>query len=137
LDPVQRESMLDLVRRIGTEFGIHVVLSSHLLEEVERVCDAVVILAQGRVVTEGTLTSLRQGDGAVVIELDSDATAMAARLVSIGFSAVADGRRLLVDGETDAVADAVRDAAIALDAGLRRIERRRVTLEDVYLGRES
>jgi ABC-2 type transport system ATP-binding protein len=137
LDPVQRESMLDLVRRIGTEFGIHVVLSSHLLEEVERVCDAVVILAQGRVVTEGTLTSLRQGDGAVVIELDSGATAMAARLVSIGFSAVADGRRLLVDGETDAVADAVRDAAIALDAGLRRIERRRVTLEDVYLGRES
>src|SRR5438270_431682 len=50
LDPVQRESMLDLIRRIGREFGIDVVLSSHLLEEVERVCDGVVILSGGRAV---------------------------------------------------------------------------------------
>ena len=48
LDPVQREEMLALIRRIGTEFGIDVVLSSHLLEEVERVCDPAVILAGGR-----------------------------------------------------------------------------------------
>ena len=48
LDPTQREAMLALIRRIGTEFGIDVVLSSHLLEEVERICDQVVILARRR-----------------------------------------------------------------------------------------
>ena len=134
LDPVQRESMLDLVRRIGTEFGIHVVLSSHLLEEVERVCDAVVILDRGRVATQGTLDTLRAGDGALVVEVDRDAATMARELVAIGFTATADSRRLLVEGDTDVVADAIRDTAVRLHIGLRRLERRRVTLEDVYLG---
>ena len=44
LDPVQRTEMLDLIRRVGTEFGMHIVISSHHLEEVERICDAVVIV---------------------------------------------------------------------------------------------
>jgi ABC-2 type transport system ATP-binding protein len=44
LDPVQRTEMLDLVRRIGSEFGMHILISSHHLEEVERICDAVVIV---------------------------------------------------------------------------------------------
>jgi ABC-2 type transport system ATP-binding protein len=48
LDPVQREDLLLLVRRLGTELGMHVLLSSHLLSEVEQVCDAVVILTDGR-----------------------------------------------------------------------------------------
>ena len=48
LDPVQREDLLLLVRRLGSELGMHVLLSSHLLAEVEQVCDAVVILTDGR-----------------------------------------------------------------------------------------
>ncbi|WP_336923136.1 ABC transporter ATP-binding protein [Aquipuribacter sp. SD81] len=48
LDPVQRDDLLALVRRLGTELGMHVLLSSHLLAEVEQVCDAVVILTDGR-----------------------------------------------------------------------------------------
>ena len=48
LDPVQRDDLLLLVRRLGAELGMHVLLSSHLLAEVEQVCDAVVILTDGR-----------------------------------------------------------------------------------------
>ena len=55
LDPMQRTEMLDLIRRIGTEFGMHIVVSSHHLEEVERICDAVVIVEGGEVVHAGTL----------------------------------------------------------------------------------
>jgi ABC-2 type transport system ATP-binding protein len=137
LDPVQRESMLDLVRRIGSEFGIHVVLSSHLLEEVEQVCDAVVILSEGRVVAEGPLETLRGTEGALVVELDGPGEAMADRLRANGFAVGVDGPRVMIEGESDAIADAVRDAAIALQVGLRRVERRRVTLEDVYLGSDG
>jgi ABC-2 type transport system ATP-binding protein len=50
LDPMQRTEMLDLIRRIGSEFGMHIVVSSHHLEEVERICDAVVIVEGGEVV---------------------------------------------------------------------------------------
>ncbi len=58
LDPVQRDDLLLLVRRLGTELGMHVLLSSHLLAEVEQVCDAVVILADGR----ATSSRLRQDE---------------------------------------------------------------------------
>ena len=58
LDPTQRDAMLDLIRRIGNEFGISVVLSSHLLADVEDVCDRVAILNKGRLVAEGNLGNL-------------------------------------------------------------------------------
>ena len=137
LDPVQRESMLDLIRRIGTEFGIDVVLSSHLLEEIERVCDGVVILSGGKVVAAGSLDSLRTGEAGLVVEVDGDAGAMAERLRSLGFAVELDGSRLVVDGPEDLAADAVRDAAVALGLGLRRVQRRMATLEDVFLAAAS
>ena len=51
LDPVQRDDLLALVARLGSELGMNVLLSSHLLAEVEQVCDAVVILSDGRATT--------------------------------------------------------------------------------------
>src|SRR4051795_9605615 len=66
LDPVQRDDMLALIRRIGTEFGINVVLSSHLLEEVERVCDFAVIVGTRRIGATGRPRALtRRTDGIV------------------------------------------------------------------------
>jgi ABC-2 type transport system ATP-binding protein len=55
LDPMQRTEMLALIRRIGTEFGASIVVSSHHLEEVERICDAVVVIERGEVEHAGTL----------------------------------------------------------------------------------
>jgi ABC-2 type transport system ATP-binding protein len=133
LDPMQREAMLDLVRRIGTEFGIDVVLSSHLLEEVERVCDGVVILDEGRVVAAGTLDELRTGDEALIVDVDGDAAELAEWLRVSSFSVEIDGTRLVVAGRADAAADAVRDGAMVLRLGLRRVQRRRASLEDVVL----
>ncbi len=70
LDPVQRDDMLALIRRVGTEFGIDVVMSSHLLEEVERVCDDAVILAAGRVVASGAISDLTGADRGLLVEVD-------------------------------------------------------------------
>jgi ABC-2 type transport system ATP-binding protein len=136
LDPMQRDSMLQLIRRIGTEFGIAVILSSHLLEEVERVCDAVVILSGGTLVRAGTLDELRGGGGAVVVEPDDridDVAAEPDALVARGVAVERVGLRLVVTGDDDAVADAVRDVMSDLDVGLRRMQRRTASLEDVFL----
>ena len=73
LDPMQREEMLRLVRRVADELGIHVLLSSHLLEEVERVADAVVILDHGRTVATGTLDDLQAGEGPTQVLITLDA----------------------------------------------------------------
>ena len=133
LDPMQRTEMLALIRRIGTEFGMHLVVSSHHLEEVERICDAVVIVEGGEVVRAGTLVDLRRGPEGLVVEVDERAEELAAVLAARGLEVAVDGG-VLVLGAAEGAYDAVRDAVADLGLGLRRLAPRGRTLEDVYLG---
>jgi ABC-2 type transport system ATP-binding protein len=139
LDPMQRTEMLALIRRIGTEFGMHIVVSSHHLEEVERICDAVVIVEGGEVVHAGQLADLRRGPEGLVVEVDERADELASILTARGFVVTVDAGVLLLGAADDAhdahdAHDAVRDAVADLGVGLRRLEPRGRTLEDVYLG---
>lgn len=140
LDPVQRDDMLALIRRVGTEYGIDIVLSSHLLEEVERVCDSAVILSYGSVVAAGTLAELTGEGRGLVVEVDDDPVRLVALLQQRGATVEVEGRRLLVAPASgnehwphDHLSDVVRDAVIASDIGIRRLTNRTVRLEDVFL----
>ena len=136
LDPMQRENMLHLIRHIGHDLGLDIVLSSHLLDEVERVSDGVIILDAGRVVRAGALDELRTTETEeLLVEVAGEgASAMlAGRLVSEGLAAVVDNRRVVVAVEGDVVFDIVRDAIADLGLALVRLERRRASLEDVFL----
>lgn len=133
LDPMQRTEMLDLIRRIGSEFGMHIVISSHHLEEVERICDAVVIVEGGVVAHAGTLVELRRGPEGLVVEVDERTEELAALLKGRGLDVTVEGGVLLLAGG-DGDNDAVRDAVAELGVGLRRLAPRGRTLEDVYLG---
>jgi len=132
LDPMQRTEMLALIRRIGTEFGMHIVVSSHHLEEVERICDAVVIVEGGEVVHAGTLADVRQGPGGLVLEVDARSDEVAAALAARGFTVSGEDGLLLLESR-DGAHDAVRDVVADLGVGLRRLAPRGRTLEDVYL----
>jgi ABC-2 type transport system ATP-binding protein len=132
LDPLQRDDMLALIGRIGSDFGIDIVVSSHQLEEVERICDAVVILDGGAVVRSGRLAGLRRVDDRLRVTVDGRPEELAARLRARGFDAVVDGASVVVDG-ADGLHDAVRDVVAELGVGLRRLGPLRQTLEDVYL----
>jgi ABC-2 type transport system ATP-binding protein len=133
LDPMQRTEMLALIRRIGTEFGVHIVVSSHHLEEVERICDAVVIVEGGEVVQAGRLADLRRGPEGLLVEVDAQGEELAAILTGRGFDVTVDGNVLLL-AAADRAHDAVRDAVADLGIGLRRLGPRGRTLEDVYMG---
>ncbi|MBW3574693.1 MAG: ABC transporter ATP-binding protein [Actinobacteria bacterium] len=137
LDPLQREEMLALIRRIGTELGIDVVLSSHLLEEVERTCDAAVILSGGTVVASGTIASLRSGTAGLVVDVDGGADLLAEGVRTRGLEVTVDGLRLVVAGPPDVGADAVRDVAAASGVGLRRVQARTASLEEVFLAADE
>ena len=95
LDPVQRDEMLALIRQISAEYGIDVLLSSHLLEEVERICDNIVALDAGRLVAQGPLASLV-----------GDTTTITAELVEI----------VEHPGAVDAVEERLRDAGLDVRA---------------------
>jgi ABC-2 type transport system ATP-binding protein len=133
LDPMQRTEMLALIRRIGTEFGMNIVVSSHHLEEVEGICDGVVIVEGGEVVHAGTLADLRRGPEGLVVEVDERLDELATMLRARGVEVTLDDGVLLL-GAADEAYDAVRDAVAELGVGLRRIAPRGRTLEDVYLG---
>jgi ABC-2 type transport system ATP-binding protein len=135
LDPVQRDQMLELIRRCGTEFGIDVLLSSHLLEEVERVCDSVVILRDGVVAANGSINELRGMGHGVTVDIDGDPRALADELARRDVPCRLDATHVLVDSEDDRTLDAIRDTLADLGLPLRSLTPRRRSLEDVFLGR--
>lgn len=138
LDPAQREDMLELIRHVGHDLGMNVILSSHLLEEVERVSDAVVILDGGVVVAGGALADLRGAGDELVVELDGGTDAgdhLVAALGAAGVAATATAPgRVVIALEQPVVYDLVRDAVAAGGLGLRRLQTRTASLEDVFLG---
>jgi len=137
LDPVQRDAMLELIRRVSDEYGISVLLSSHLLEEVERTCDSAVILGDGRVVAQGRLEDLQAGGAGIVVVVDEGADRLAAHLASQRLDVSVDGSRLRIsaqDGiDDDVMLDHVRDAVADLQLPLRELRANRISLEDVFL----
>jgi len=135
LDPVQRDGMLELIRRIGTEFGIDILLSSHLLEEVERIADNVVILNNGRVIASRRIDELRTGKGGMIAVIDDSVDAVVASMERRGLVVRAERARLRIGGDqpVEQMADAVRDAIAENDATLRRLMPVQQTLEDLFL----
>jgi len=99
LDPMQRTEMLALIRRIGTEFGMHIVLSSHHLEEAETICDAVVIVEGGEVVHAGTIADVRRGPAGLLVEVDAREDELAAALTARGYAVAREGALLLLRSE--------------------------------------
>ncbi len=132
LDPVQRDLMLELIARIGSEFGIDILLSSHLLDEVDKVCDNVAIIAAGTVTTSGTLDSLRGAVTGLVVEVSERPEALAAWLSQRGCQVEVDRHYLTITGEGD-LALLARDGVVETRCGLRRLTDRQVSLEDVFL----
>lgn len=132
LDPEGREEMLRLIRRIGTEFGIAIILSSHLLSEIERVCDHLVEIEDGRLVRSSPMTALTAPTRVLQIEVDGDSDRLAALLVARGIAVTRSGRNLLVEKEDDAMLDVIRDAVVELDLGLVRLAQSRRRLEELF-----
>ncbi len=139
LDPVQRSEMLALIRRVSTEYDISVIFSSHLLDEVEAICDAGIIIAEGRVSGQGTLGQLTGGGSDVALELTSEdgARGVAAVLGQAGVTYRLTGRSVVVNGHDDRVFDVARDACAVAGASIESMARRRLSLEDVMVGDDS
>ena len=139
LDPTQRTEMLTLIGEISNEHSVNVVLSSHLLEEVERVCDHIVALDAGRLIADGPITEL-VGDGeGIALELVDIAEpagtvdAVENALRGAGIEVERTGTTLRLGGrERDVLCDRARDAVADAGARIRRLEARRRTLEDLF-----
>jgi ABC-2 type transport system ATP-binding protein len=132
LDPAGREEMLQLIRKTHREFGISVLFSSHLMADVERTCDRIIVLQGGQLVHSGEVEQFTKETETVFIEVDTNREALVAALERRGVVVTMDGGGLTIEGPDESVYDHVRDALVEAQAPLRRMAPRRRALTDLF-----
>ena len=139
MDPKGRNEMLDLARDLTHSRGISLILSSHLLPDVEYVCDHVVVMDKGRIAAEGPIASLKQPQGRVyelrvkTVDGTAGVTAFAARIREAGLEcqlAEDESMRVFVPGEGGS--RLLFEMAQAHQAQVRHLRPSVTTLEDVF-----
>ncbi|PKQ25204.1 MAG: ABC transporter [Actinobacteria bacterium HGW-Actinobacteria-4] len=139
LDPAGRDEMLDLIARIGTEFNISVVVTSHLLGELERIADHIVLIEGGVLQRSTSTADATRQSGAVVVEVTDHADKVMARLEKWGATSVASAtpQTFAVELGDESVLDQIQLAAADLEVGLVRLERRRHRLSEIFLNEQE
>src|SRR5689334_21092689 len=132
LDPAGREEMLALIRKTHREFGISVLFSSHLMADIERTCDRIVVLQGGRLVQSGEVRQFTKEMETVFIEVDDNRDALVAALARRGVQVAVERTGLTIEGPDESVYDHVRDALVEAEAPLRRMAPRRRALTELF-----
>ena len=131
VDPLGRAAIRELVQELKAR-GATIFINSHLLMEVEMMCDRVVIMSKGKIITEGTIDELTPRTGAVRFDLRAVPQELGKLLEGIGAGLKADehGFELKInDDELDRAIDRLRAACV----GIRAISQRRLTLEESFI----
>ncbi|WP_244942685.1 ABC transporter ATP-binding protein, partial [Streptomyces sioyaensis] len=148
LDPAGRDEMLGLIQRVHRDFGISVLVTSHLLGELERTCDHVVVIDGGKLLRSSSTDEFTQVTASLAIEVtDTDAHpdgtgALRAALEGAGVtvttaaggseSLASSGHLLYVEAADEETYDLVRDTVAGLGLGLVRMEQRRHRIAEVF-----
>lgn len=143
LDHASRDDMLHLVRRIGHDFGIAVIVTSHLLGELERISDNVIVIEAGRLLRASAISGFLDSTGTVLVEVMGEGDAqhrLGEALAAAGLRCKPQGRLVAIDplppplpGQPQiSVHDVVRDTTADLNLGLVRVAADHRRLEDVF-----
>lgn len=133
LDPIGRRDVREVIASLRDD-GITVFLNSHLLSEVELICDRVAILHQGSVVREGRLSELLQATTELHLTVDVVTEPLLAALRPFARSIRANGRSLDIELASPDAVPAIARATQAAGAELWELRPRQTTLEDVFIG---
>lgn len=138
LDPRARDDMLDLIGRIGHDFGISVMVTSHLLGELERTVDHVIVIDAGRLLRAERTQDLTETTGTVLVEVlgppGSD-RAIGQALIDRGATAWPVGDRVEVQVAGPETLDLIRDIVADAGLGLVRLQEVHHSLEEVFAQR--
>jgi ABC-2 type transport system ATP-binding protein len=137
LDPAGRDAMLALIHRIGTEFGISVVVCSHLLGEVERICDSLIAIEGGRLLRADRISSMTAASDVLAVEVSDGTDELAAALTERGMTVTRDGRMLLVPMDSDEAYDRILRAVTDLELNLHRLDQRRHRVAELFTAKET
>jgi ABC-2 type transport system ATP-binding protein len=136
LDPLGREEMLELVARLST-FGISVLLATHLLDDVQLVCDHVVMLDGGRLVVAGPTGSLLERSGVLTLDVGAERERLVGALRDRGLRAAAVHGEVEVEVDGEGDLDLVRDLVADLGLPLHRMSSQLSSLDEVFIDRAA
>ena len=132
LDPAGRDAMLTLIHRIGTEFGISVVVCSHLLGEVERICDSLIAIDGGKLLRAARIETMTSTRDVLLVEVAEGVDELAARLSGLGLAVTKDGRALQVPLSTQETYDQILGVVAELDLPLHSLDQRRHRVSELF-----
>ncbi|WP_225844959.1 ABC transporter ATP-binding protein [Streptomyces sp. HPF1205] len=132
LDPVGRDEMLGLIRRVWTDFGISVLVTSHLLGELERTSDHIVVIDGGKLLRASSTSEFTQATASLAVEVTDRERELLDVLKAAGLTVQPAGHLLMVDIAGEETYDAVRDAVAGLGVGLVRMEQRRHRIAELF-----
>lgn len=137
LDPMGREEMLSLVRSISHDKGVSVLVSSHLLPDIERTCDDVIVLLDGRLIAQGKIADLKRVEGHPMdVELRSPNTGFVARAEELGLRLVEGSLlnfRFKGSGSPETTSRSLFEAARRSEAQIRKLSLAERSLEEAFL----
>ena len=107
-------------------------MASHLLGEIEQICDQLVAIDGGRLLRADTISSVTKASAVVLVEVDEGRDLLEAELARRGLSPVPFQRSLLIQLTGDEVYDIVRDSVADLGLPLTRMEQRRHRIEELF-----
>jgi ABC-2 type transport system ATP-binding protein len=137
LDPAGRDAMLNLIYRIGNEFGISVVVCSHLLGEVERICDSLIAIEGGRLLRADRISAMTAASDVLAVEVSEGTDELAEALTNHGLPVSREGRLLLVPLESDDAYDRVLRVVAELELPLHRLDQRRHRVAELFTTKET
>ncbi|HYO82148.1 MAG TPA: ABC transporter ATP-binding protein [Bryobacteraceae bacterium] len=135
LDPAARQRMIRLIQEIRDTLGIHIVISSHLLRDVEECCDEALIMRDGKVVSTCNLEEERRSNlNLIELEVDHEQNEFKQAIDALGcdYAALGHGRFRMVLREGLEVRDLYRIAA-AHNIQIRKLSHRHDSLEDIFM----
>lgn len=134
MDPAGRDDVLELARDLSRNKGMSLIFSSHLLPDVEAVCDYIVVIGGGQVLAQGGLAELKQPhSNQFELRVKGDQGEFADRLARRGLKAVPSDDHLVVDLPIGTSPSAIWELARSEGEQIRSLRPRRSTLEEVFL----
>lgn len=134
LDQRAREFMLQTLRRTVSEGGRSVLMSSHVMDDVQDVCDRIVMIHKGKIVVQSRIDELaKQVDREIEISIWGGASRMQAALEGRGFEVRRLGRVIRVDRVDDNTTFVILEAAVEAGVQVRQMQEYEPDLEDIFL----
>jgi lantibiotic transport system ATP-binding protein len=133
LDPAGIGEIRELIKSLPARYGITVLLSSHLLSEIEQIATSVGIISEGNLLFQGSMASLRQKSRTAIFIKTGDNSKAEQLLLTQGYSPVQSGSRLEFDNLEDTEVAEINRLLVEHYIPVIRIEEQKKSLEDIFL----